>query len=126
MEKLRANSHTQLRTATLVTTTSSMSDNEETRRLWRIRKTTLQMLRDRNYLVSVSELDLNFAAFSERFGVPARRPAMTFSAPKKDDPTDQIIIFFAQEAKIGVKELRDYISHMVGIDLPRIFLTPLF
>jgi DNA-directed RNA polymerase I, II, and III subunit RPABC1 len=30
---------------------------------------------------------------------------------KKDDPTDQIFVFFPEGEKVGVKEIRKYVTH---------------
>ena len=45
-----------------------MDDEAETYKLWRIRKTVMQMCRDRGYLVTQDELDQTLDQFKEQFG----------------------------------------------------------
>ena len=45
-----------------------MDDEAETYKLWRIRKTVMQMCRDRGYLVTQYELDQTLDQFKEQFG----------------------------------------------------------
>lgn len=49
-------------------TTYEMDDEAETYRLWRIRKTVMQMCHDRGYLVTQDELDQTLEQFKEQFG----------------------------------------------------------
>ena len=49
-------------------TTCEMDDEAETYRLWRIRKTVMQMCHDRGYLVTQDELDQTLEHFKEQFG----------------------------------------------------------
>ena len=46
----------------------AMDDEAETYKLWRIRKTVMQMCRDRGYLVTQDELDQTLDQFKEQFG----------------------------------------------------------
>ena len=41
---------------------------KETTRLWRIRKTAVQMVHDRGYMVSQAELDMSLQQFKNTFG----------------------------------------------------------
>mmetsp|Transcript_29440 Transcript_29440/g.54030 ORF Transcript_29440/g.54030 Transcript_29440/m.54030 type:complete len:209 (-) Transcript_29440:420-1046(-) len=86
---------------------------------WRIRRTALQMLRDRGYLVAKEELELSKDQFKEMFVTEDGSPygkvdkvAMTILVPKQDDPTDQIFAFFPEETKVGVKTLKGYQDKM--------------
>lgn len=45
-----------------------MDDEAETYKLWRIRKTVMQMCRDRGYLVTQDELDQTLDQFKDQFG----------------------------------------------------------
>ncbi|CAO2042770.1 unnamed protein product [Urochloa humidicola] len=89
------------------------STDGETNRLWRIRRTVMQMLRDRGYMISDKEdIALSKADFVERFGDPVRRDALLFNRSRKGDPADQIIVFFPNEPKPGVKTIRSYVERM--------------
>ena len=118
-------------------------------RLFRVRRTCLQMLNDRGYLVSevrgerrekrltldfpppllsrprsqpalhlsISQDDLNTTldAFRDRWGDAPARDDLTILAPKQDDPTDQVFVFFsgtADEPKVGVKQIKNLAERM--------------
>jgi len=67
------------------------SSEGDTNRLWRIRRTVMQMLRDRGYLINEAEdIGLKRAAFVEKYGDPVSREALAFNRSKKDTPADQV------------------------------------
>lgn len=90
-----------------------MDDEAETYKLWRIRKTIMQLSHDRGYLVTQDELDQTLDQFKEQFGDkpsekrPARSDLIVLVA-HNDDPTDQMFVFFPEEPKIGIKTIKTY------------------
>lgn len=84
---------------------------QETSRLFRIRKTVLELLRDRGYVVLDTEqdLDMPFEEFSQRFEASSfNRDSLTMLKQKADDPSDQIYVFFPEQAanqSLGVKPI---------------------
>jgi len=36
---------------------------------------------------------------------------MMFMVQKKDDPADQMLVFFPDEASVGVKTIKKYVAH---------------
>ncbi|KAH9632594.1 hypothetical protein HF086_001837, partial [Spodoptera exigua] len=90
-----------------------MDDDAETYKLWRIRKTVMQLCHDRGYLVTQDELDQTLEQFKEQFGDkpsekrPARSDLIVLVA-HNDDPTDQMFVFFPDEPKIGIKTIKTY------------------
>ncbi|KAE8294355.1 DNA-directed RNA polymerases I, II, and III subunit RPABC1 [Larimichthys crocea] len=84
-----------------------MDDEEETYRLWKIRKTIMQLCHDRGYLVTQDELDQTLDEFKSQFGdKPSegrpRRTDLTVLVAHNDDPTDQMFVFFPEEPKMGM------------------------
>ncbi|CAK0786648.1 hypothetical protein CVIRNUC_009862 [Coccomyxa viridis] len=81
-------------------------------KLYRIRKTCLEMLNDRQYLIGQDELNMSNEAFRDRFGDDPRKDDLTVLAPKQDDPTDQVFVFFPEEDKVGVKTIKTFAERM--------------
>ena len=72
-----------------------MDDEAETYKMWRVRKTVMQLCHDRGYLVTQDELDQTLDQFKEQFGdkPSERRPArsdLVVLVAHNDDPTDQV------------------------------------
>ncbi|MFH4976860.1 hypothetical protein AB6A40_003569 [Gnathostoma spinigerum] len=95
-----------------------MADDElETYKLWRVRKTIMQMCHDRGYLVTQEELDQTLENFKETFGdkPSERKPSrneLTVLVAHNDDPTDQMFVFFPEDAKIGIKTIKAICQQM--------------
>lgn len=81
-------------------------------RLYRIRKTSLEMLNDRGYIVNSEELHMTKEEFQARFGDEPRRDDMTLLNPKQDDPTEQIFVFYPEDQKVGVKTIKTFAERM--------------
>jgi len=85
-------------------------------RLYQIRRTVLQMLQDRGYIVGQADMDMDKEAYRAKY-MPAgdattTREALTLLLQKKDDPTDQIFVFWPDDAKVGVKPIKKYCDRM--------------
>ncbi|KAJ8657700.1 hypothetical protein O0I10_006515 [Lichtheimia ornata] len=97
------------------------SGSNEATRLWRVYRTAHQMVHDRGYVVSQSDLDIELDQFKRQFA-PAGdvdRDILTFVVPKKDDPTDQLMVFFPKDKSVGVKPLRAYVQRMAEQQIPK-------
>ncbi|XP_075216582.1 DNA-directed RNA polymerases I, II, and III subunit Rpb5 isoform X2 [Lycorma delicatula] len=105
-----------------------MDDEAETYKLWRIRKTVMQLCHDRGYLVTQDELDQVLDAFKEQFGDkpsekrPARSDLIVLVA-HNDDPTDQMFVFFPDEPKIGIKTIKTYCQRMQDENIHRAIIV---
>merc|ERR1712013_678797 len=94
-----------------------MDDEQETYKMWKVRKTVMQLCHDRGYLVTQDELDQTLEQFKEQFGdkPSERRPArsdLVVLVAHNDDPTDQMFVFFPDDPKIGIKTIKTYCTRM--------------
>lgn len=74
------------------------------------------MLHDRGFAVTQSELDLSLHEFVARFApnqTPIDRKLLTVLVQKRDDPTDHLFVFFAEDQSVGVKPIRTFVERMV-------------
>mmetsp|Transcript_29667 Transcript_29667/g.41764 ORF Transcript_29667/g.41764 Transcript_29667/m.41764 type:complete len:203 (-) Transcript_29667:68-676(-) len=85
---------------------------DNTSKLFYIRKTLTSMLYDRGYLVPQQLREETLEEFKSKFADSPNREALTLLHRKKDDPTDQIFVFFPDEIKVGVKTIRGYLEKM--------------
>ncbi|OWA49920.1 DNA-directed RNA polymerases I, II, and III subunit RPABC1 [Hypsibius exemplaris] len=95
----------------------SSEDEQETYRLWRARKTVLQMCHDRGYLVAQHELDQSLEEFGDTFGTTPseKRPARTdllILVQHANDPTEQMLVFWPEDMKVGIKTIKTYFQQM--------------
>ena len=105
-----------------------MDDEAETYRLWRIRKTVMQMCHDRGYLVTQDELDQTLEQFKEQFGdrPSERRPSradLSILVAHNDDPTDQMFVFFPEDPKVGIKIIKQYCQRMQEENISRAIIV---
>ncbi|XP_004511328.1 DNA-directed RNA polymerases II and IV subunit 5A-like [Cicer arietinum] len=96
---------------------------EEITRLYRIRKTVMVMLRDRNYLVGDFEVNMSKHEFKEKYGENMKREDLVINKTKKDKPSDQIYVFFPEEVKVGVKTMKTYTNRMNSENVYRAILV---
>ncbi|EDV22513.1 DNA-directed RNA polymerases I, II, and III subunit RPABC1 [Trichoplax sp. H2] len=94
-----------------------MEDEEEAYKLWRIRKTVMQMCHDRGYMVSQEELDQTFDQFHEQFYSEMSessqvRGLLSMLVHHIDDPTEQLFVFFPDEPKVGINTIKKYCQRM--------------
>lgn len=91
------------------------SIDRDTVRLWRVHKTVHQLVHDRGYVVSQAELDMTLSEFIQTFGsgnTVVDRSALNFLVQKRDDPNDQLFVFFPEDLSVGVKPIRGYLERM--------------
>jgi DNA-directed RNA polymerase I, II, and III subunit RPABC1 len=92
-----------------------MDDEQETYKLWQIRKTILKLCDDRGYIVTSDELEQTLEQFKQTYGdkpsqgEPARSKLVVLVS-HNDDPTDQMYVFFPDEKKIGQKTIEGYVK----------------
>ena len=64
---------------------------EEITRLFRIRKTVFQMLRDRGYFVGDFEIDMTREQFKQKYGENMKREDIVINKSKRNDSSDQVL-----------------------------------
>ena len=94
-----------------------MDDEQEVFKLWRMRKTILQLCNDRGYLVTSDELEQTLEEFKEAYGdKPSQgspsRSKLVVLVSHNNDPTDQMYVFFPDDAKVGFQTIKNYIRKM--------------
>jgi len=105
-----------------------MDDEIEIYKLWRIRKTIMQLCHDRMYMVAQDELDQTVEQFKQQFGSkpserkPARSDLIVLVA-HNDDPTDQLFVFFPEEPKVGIKTIKKYCERMQEESISRAIIV---
>lgn len=81
-------------------------------RAYRVRKTCLEMLNDRGYLVVQADLNATRDSFADHYSEDPKKDDLTILAPKQDDPTDQIFVFFCEDGKVGVQQIKTFADRM--------------
>jgi DNA-directed RNA polymerase I, II, and III subunit RPABC1 len=92
---------------------------KEVTSLYRVHRTVLEMLRDRNYLVPDSEVNMSIQEFKAKFGENMRRGDLDMMKTNKDDPSDKINVFFSDSTKLGVKAVTTFRDRMLNDDVHR-------
>ncbi|XP_052198215.1 DNA-directed RNA polymerases II and IV subunit 5A [Diospyros lotus] len=96
---------------------------EEIARLYRIRGTVMQMLRDRGYLVGDFEIEMTKQQFINKYGEHMKREDLVLNKAKRNDSSDQIYVFFPEEQKVGVKTMKTYTNRMKSENVFRAILV---
>uniref|UniRef100_A0A3Q4ABR8 DNA-directed RNA polymerases I, II, and III subunit RPABC1 n=1 Tax=Mola mola TaxID=94237 RepID=A0A3Q4ABR8_MOLML len=83
---------------------------------------------DRGYLVTQDELDQTLDEFKTQFGdKPSeghpRWTDLTVLVAHNDDPTDQMFVFFPEEAMVGIKTIKMYGQRMREENIPRAIIV---
>ncbi|CAM8948636.1 unnamed protein product [Rhodiola kirilowii] len=99
-----------------------MSAEDESHRLYRVRRTVMQMLKDRGYFVSDNDIDMSKQQFINKYGENLKREDLVMTKSKLTT-SEQIFIFFPEEAKVGVKTIKTYTNRMKSENVFRAILV---
>ncbi|XP_010453016.1 PREDICTED: DNA-directed RNA polymerase subunit 5-like protein 1 [Camelina sativa] len=109
-----------------------MSDlDDEITRIFKVRRTVLQMLRDRGYTIEDSDLNLKREEFVQRFckttNNKVNKEALFVSANKGPNPADKIYVFYPEGPKVGVPIIKKEVALKMRDDkVPRgIIVVPM-
>ncbi len=80
--------------------------------LFRVFRTVNEMVHDRGYLVSKSELEMSLNDFQEIYCPQgnADRSRIIFLVQHSQNPEEKLLIFFADEETVGIKLVRKYFN----------------
>ncbi|KAJ8554416.1 hypothetical protein K7X08_025094 [Anisodus acutangulus] len=90
---------------------------EELSRLFRVRKTLMEMLSDRGYLVGDFEINMSKHQFLQKYGENMKREDLVLQKAKRNNSSEQIYVFFPEEPKVGVKTMKTYTERMKKEDV---------
>lgn len=78
----------------------------EASRLYRVRKTTLKMLAQRGYNIDNRIMEQTTSSFAQQYGREVDRSKLELFLEKTDDSTDQIMVFWPEDEKVGVNPIK--------------------
>jgi len=89
---------------------------EDVTRLFRVRRTVLQMLNHRGYIVLKDQLEMTLdqfkAAFVDQFNDNKLRDRIELIVAKKDDANKKLMVFFGNATRLGVSDVRNFVSRL--------------
>ncbi|GAB2284678.1 DNA-directed RNA polymerases II and IV subunit 5A [Dionaea muscipula] len=96
---------------------------EDISRLYRVRKTVMEMLNDRGYFVADMEINMTKEQFIDNFGENMKREDLVLLKEMRDNKDEKIYVFFPEEEKVGVKTIRNYTNRMNSENVSRAILV---
>ncbi|CAG9464761.1 unnamed protein product [Pedinophyceae sp. YPF-701] len=79
---------------------------------FKIRRTCLQMVRDRGYVVSEDDLHMTLDEFRDQFGDNPSREQLAFIAAKEDDSEQRVTVMFVSDEKPSAQTTKRILSTM--------------
>ncbi|CAH9106521.1 unnamed protein product [Cuscuta epithymum] len=92
---------------------------EEKTTVFTVHKTVMSMLRDRGYMVEDAEINLTRADFIAKYGDRVTRENLEMQKEMHNDSSNKIMIFYPNDSKIGVKNIRGCLQRMKAEDITR-------
>ena len=71
---------------------ASHAFDEQSTRLYRIRRTVMEMLRDRDYVVAEFELSFTKEQFREKYGDEPKREDLVIQKPKRSNNAEHVSV----------------------------------
>ncbi|KAI8869470.1 RPB5 subunit of DNA-directed RNA polymerase [Ramicandelaber brevisporus] len=90
-------------------------DDREIVKMFRVRRTLNKMLADRGYNVTEEDIEKPLAEFQAEHARNGTidRGSLTVLVQHRDDPNDQLLAFFPEDASVGVRPIRKYCELMM-------------
>ncbi|KAI8898956.1 RNA polymerase [Globomyces pollinis-pini] len=91
-------------------------ENRDISRLWRVYRTVHEMVLDRKYRVSKTELDISLDEFRSLYshGGSIDRQRLSFLVENESSSEDRLLVFFSDEESLGVKHIKKICERMVS------------
>ena len=88
------------------------NEDKQIVRLWRVHKTVHEMVNDRGFSVSQTELSMSLDDFKLTYARNGSidRQALTFLVQHSLDPDIQLLVFFTDEESVGIKPIKKYFN----------------
>eukprot|EP00466_Bigelowiella_natans_P014712 jgi/Bigna1/67463/fgenesh1_pg.3_\ len=102
---------------------SSLSQNEDLERVFRVRTTLLEMLEERGYIVGEKEKSVTLDAFKKEYKDTSRDNVTLFGTKGSKDPEDRILVFFCEDKKLKTSDLKMYESRMIEGNVTRAIIV---
>ncbi|GAB2284676.1 DNA-directed RNA polymerases II and IV subunit 5A [Dionaea muscipula] len=96
---------------------------EDISRLYRVRKTVMEMLNDRGYFVADFEINMTKEQFIDKFGENLKKEDLVLLKAMRDNEDEKIYVFFPDEEKVGVKTIKNYTNRMKSENVSRAILV---
>ncbi|TFK27159.1 DNA-directed RNA polymerase I [Coprinopsis marcescibilis] len=88
-----------------------MADSDAAAKLWKVRRTVCEMVKDRGYLVSDDEINMSLEQFRANYETglgTIDRSQICFPCTLATDPSQQIYIMFVEERSVVIKTARKF------------------
>jgi DNA-directed RNA polymerase I, II, and III subunit RPABC1 len=93
------------------------NSDPELPKVYKIRKTLLQMLFDRGYDVDEKEIEEPFETW--RLSFKDRKNSLCILQRKRDDNSQEIYVEYSEDLKLGVSHITRFAEKLVGQNIPR-------
>ncbi|KAL7194546.1 hypothetical protein ACSBR1_034886 [Camellia fascicularis] len=98
--------------------------SKESHRYYLARRTLLEMLRDRGYAVSSSDIELSLQDFRSIHGQNPDTDRLRISASLRSDPANKVLVIFCEPTAVKVNTIRSIASQIMNREsLTRLILV---
>lgn len=91
---------------------STMEEDRQVARLWRVSKTIRELVRDRGYIITEDEINVSLDSFRSSHGGSGSvdRTQMNFFTTLADNPEEKLFVFFSPEPSVTTKIIRQLVD----------------